>query len=155
MNRHHEHKDCYKGNISLGLAYSVRGLVHYRYDRKDAVQTDTVLEKELRVLHLDLQAAGDCVPYPAQLKHRRPQRLPQSDTLPLTKPHLLIVPFPMGQEFKHMNQWRAFSFKPLQTGDTEEEQEMGIPKQTIARSKYSALPGDHVCLWNSQEYGRL
>jgi hypothetical protein len=39
-------------NISLGLAYSFRGLVHYRHG---SMQADMVLEKELRVLHLDLQ----------------------------------------------------------------------------------------------------
>ena len=48
-----------KENISLGLAYSFRGLVHYHHGRKHgSVQADMVLEKELRVLHLDLQAAG-------------------------------------------------------------------------------------------------
>jgi hypothetical protein len=41
-----------------------------------------VLEKELRVLHLDLKAA-------------------EGDILPPTRPHLLIVPLPMGQAFKH------------------------------------------------------
>ena len=34
---------------------------------------DMVLEKELRVLHLDPQAAeGDCVSHWAELEHRRP-----------------------------------------------------------------------------------
>jgi hypothetical protein len=43
----------------LGLAYSFRGLVHYQHGRKhDSKQADTVLEKELRVLQLDLQGAG-------------------------------------------------------------------------------------------------
>jgi hypothetical protein len=28
-----------------------------------SMKTDMVLEKKLRVLHLDLKAAGDCVPY--------------------------------------------------------------------------------------------
>jgi hypothetical protein len=40
-------------------------LVHY-YDgeKHGSVQADVVLEKELRVLHLDPQAAeGDCVPH--------------------------------------------------------------------------------------------
>ena len=45
-----------KESISLGLAYSFRGLVHYHHG---SMQADMVLEKELRVLHLDLQAAGD------------------------------------------------------------------------------------------------
>ena len=49
-----------KENISLGLAYSFRGLVHYHYGGEHGgTQADTVLEKELRVLHLDQQATGD------------------------------------------------------------------------------------------------
>jgi hypothetical protein len=51
-----------KGNISLGLAYSCRGLVHYCPDRKyGSMQAGKVLEKELRVLHLDPKVAEDCV----------------------------------------------------------------------------------------------
>ena len=50
-----------KEDIPLGLAYSFRGLVHYLYGRKHgSLQADIVLEKELRVLHLDLQAAEHC-----------------------------------------------------------------------------------------------
>lgn len=41
-----------KENISSGLAYSFRSLVHYRHGRKHGgVQADMVLEKKLRVLH--------------------------------------------------------------------------------------------------------
>ena len=54
-----------KANISLGLVYKFRGSVHYRHGRKhDRVQADMVLGKELRVLHLDPQAAeGNYMPY--------------------------------------------------------------------------------------------
>jgi hypothetical protein len=46
-------------NISLGLAYSCKGLVQYCHDGKHgSVQADTVLEMKLRVLHLDPQAPG-------------------------------------------------------------------------------------------------
>jgi hypothetical protein len=46
-----------KANILLGLAYSFRGLIHYHLSRKHGgIQADIVLEKELRVLHLDLKA---------------------------------------------------------------------------------------------------
>ena len=42
----------------MGLAYTFRGLVHYHRDEQHASkQTDMVLKKELRVLHLDPQAA--------------------------------------------------------------------------------------------------
>jgi hypothetical protein len=53
-----------KENISLALADGFRGLVHYHLGGKYAsVQADMVLE-ELRVLHLDPQAAaGDCEPH--------------------------------------------------------------------------------------------
>lgn len=51
-----------------------------------------VLEKELRVLHLHPQAAD-------ANEHRRPQSHPHSDMLPPIRPHLLIVPLPMGAIF--------------------------------------------------------
>jgi hypothetical protein len=42
-----------RANISLGLAYSFRGSLHYHHGRKHGiVQADAVLE-EPRVLHLD------------------------------------------------------------------------------------------------------
>lgn len=51
-------------NISLELAYNFRVLVHYHHGGECVgMQADMVLEKELRVLHLDLQASGDCVPH--------------------------------------------------------------------------------------------
>ena len=46
-----------KENISLELAYSFRGSVHYLQGEHGGVQADMVLENELTVLHLDLQAA--------------------------------------------------------------------------------------------------
>jgi hypothetical protein len=53
-----------KENISVGT-YNFRSLVHYHHGRKHgSKQADVVLEKELRVLHLDLQAVdGDCIPH--------------------------------------------------------------------------------------------
>jgi hypothetical protein len=45
--------------ISWGLAYKFRGLVCFHHGGKhDSFQADMVLRKELRVLHLDIQAAG-------------------------------------------------------------------------------------------------
>ena len=35
---------------------------------------------------------------------------PHGDTHPPSKPHLLIVPLPMGQAFKHMNLWELYLF---------------------------------------------
>jgi hypothetical protein len=40
----------------LGLAYSFRGSVHYGR-KHGSLKADMVLERELIVLHLDLQAA--------------------------------------------------------------------------------------------------
>jgi hypothetical protein len=50
-------------NISLGLPYRFRGSVHYCQGRKHgSIEADMVLEKELRVLHLDWKAARrDCL----------------------------------------------------------------------------------------------
>ena len=64
-----------KENISLELAYSFRGLLHYHHGRKPSMQADKVLEKELRVLHLDLQAAGERLRHTGQT-YMRPQHLP-------------------------------------------------------------------------------
>jgi hypothetical protein len=88
-----------------------------------------VQEKELRVLHLEWQAVGSDRDTLARLEHLRPQSPPPSDTLPPTRPHLLqqghtysnkatpiptrphllVVPLPMDQEFKHMSLLGAIS----------------------------------------------
>ena len=67
------------------------------------MQADLVLEKELRVLHPDPQAAGrDSEPLWARLELLGPLSPPSSDTLPLTRPHLLIVPLPLSlRELTH------------------------------------------------------
>jgi hypothetical protein len=53
-----------KENISLGMAYRFRGLVHYHHGTKHgSIHTDMELD-ELRALRLYLKAAeGDCVPH--------------------------------------------------------------------------------------------
>jgi hypothetical protein len=77
----------------LGLAYSFTGSVHYHHGGKHGrIKADMVLEKELRVLHLDLQEAEVCVPHWAKLERRRlqtPPLLPPSDALPPITSHLL------------------------------------------------------------------
>jgi hypothetical protein len=71
----------------LRLVYIVKGLVHYHHGRKHgSMQADMVLEKELRVLCLDLQAAGRDHEPLTWLEHLSPQSLPRSDTLPPTSP---------------------------------------------------------------------
>ena len=50
-------------NIELGLAYHFRGSVHYHHGGKyGSVQAGMVLQRQLGVLHPDLNAAeGDCL----------------------------------------------------------------------------------------------
>ena len=45
-----------KKNIQLGPAYSFRGLVHYHHCEKHGSMQADKMKKELRFLHLDLQA---------------------------------------------------------------------------------------------------
>lgn len=48
----------YKGKQLMRLAYGVRSLVHYHHGMEyGSAQEDMVLEKELKGLHPDLQAA--------------------------------------------------------------------------------------------------
>jgi len=69
-------KRLIKNNISLGLAYSFRGSVHYPPGRRHgSIQADMVQE-ELGVLHLDPQVAGeDCL---FHIKWSLSTRSPQS-----------------------------------------------------------------------------
>jgi hypothetical protein len=88
-----------KENIELGMVFNFRGLVHYLHDRKHGgKQADNVPENELMDLHLDPQAAkGDC-----HTGHETSKPHFHSDTLLTpTRPHLLIMPLPTGQAFKH------------------------------------------------------
>jgi hypothetical protein len=55
--KHHDQGNFYKGQHLTGLANSFRGLAHYHHGRKyDKIQAYMILEKELRVLYLDLKA---------------------------------------------------------------------------------------------------
>jgi hypothetical protein len=48
-----------KEDVYLEVAYRFRSLVHYCYGGKHGgMQADMVLEKELRVIHLDLKVIG-------------------------------------------------------------------------------------------------
>ena len=59
VKRHHDHGKSSKGERLIGVGLHFRGLVHYQHGRKHGIrQEDKVLEKELGILHLDLQAAG-------------------------------------------------------------------------------------------------
>jgi hypothetical protein len=57
------------------------------------------------------QPERDWIPYCRESEHRKLQILPHSATHPLTRPHFLIVPLPMGQAFKH----KSMGAIPIQT----------------------------------------
>lgn len=61
-----------KENISLRLAYIVRGLVYHHGGKHGSTQAVMVLEKEPRVLHLDQQPAGK-ENHQARLRHVKPK----------------------------------------------------------------------------------
>ena len=57
MKRHHDGGNTYKGKDLFGAGLLFRELVHYHHGRKhDDMQTEMMLEKMLRVLHLDRQS---------------------------------------------------------------------------------------------------
>lgn len=62
-------------------------------------KADVVLEKELSVLQLHPQAADANVSLGVALSTGDLRAHPHSDTLPPTRPRLLIVPLPMGAIF--------------------------------------------------------
>jgi hypothetical protein len=73
-----------------------------------------VLEKELRVLHLDQEAAEVTV------SHTRYGLSKDLKTTPTpTRPHLLIVPLLMSKAFKHMSLWELILVKPPQPASLE------------------------------------
>jgi hypothetical protein len=58
MRKYHDYSHCYKRreNIELGLASHFRSLDHYHHSvKQDSMRGHMVLEKELRVLHMDPQ----------------------------------------------------------------------------------------------------
>jgi hypothetical protein len=91
-------------NTLLGLAYKFRDSVIYHHGRKHgSIQAGMVLE-DLRVLHLDKAVARrDCL---IGSQEDGLKAHPHSDTLPPTRPHLLIVPLPGPSIFKPQQGWK-------------------------------------------------
>jgi hypothetical protein len=59
VKRHHDHDISYKGKYLIGAGFEFRGFVHFYHGRKHGyIQTDIVLERQLRVPYPDQQAAG-------------------------------------------------------------------------------------------------
>jgi len=74
-----------------------------------------VLEKfhmALRVLHLDWKAARRFFYTGQSLSIETSKTAPIVTHFLPTRPHLLIVPLPMGQAFKHMSLWGPYLLKP-------------------------------------------
>jgi hypothetical protein len=71
-------------------------IINHHGWKHGGVQADIVLEKELRVLYLDQQTAGGESYTLDRLELLTPQSHPVGTHLHLTRPHLLIVPLPMG-----------------------------------------------------------
>ena len=58
LKRHHGHSNSSKGKHLISAGLEFRSLVHCHHSGKHGgMQADMVLKKELRVVHLDLQAA--------------------------------------------------------------------------------------------------
>jgi hypothetical protein len=97
------------------MAYSFRGLVNYHHDEKHgSIQADMVLQKELIALYPDLKAVRRLFPRQTRggsgsLRHiyirlQRPLSTvthSNKDTSSPKRVHLLIVAFPMGQEYSN------------------------------------------------------
>ena len=102
VKNHHDHSNSYKEKHLIGA-----GLQFQRFSPLSSwweawQRAGRHGAEELRTLHLDPQTARrDCV----HSEHRRPQSPLHSDALPPIRPHLLIVPLPMGQTFKCASPW--------------------------------------------------
>jgi hypothetical protein len=61
VKKHHDRRNTFKGKHLIGTSLQVQRFSHYNHDKKHGeMQANMVLEKGLRVLHLDPQAAeGD------------------------------------------------------------------------------------------------
>lgn len=116
-----------------------------------------VLVKELRVLHLNLQAAeGNCVTL-ARLELIRPQSLaPQWDTSS-NKARLLKVPLPMGKALTH---WAMYGGHPYSNHHREKPQLLFLmwhppffflsffpPHPFLSWDSISQWPGTHWTVW--------
>jgi hypothetical protein len=60
VKRHHDHSNSYKGKHLIGADLQVQRFSPLSSWWEHGMKADMVLEKEIRVLQLDLKAAGDC-----------------------------------------------------------------------------------------------
>jgi hypothetical protein len=88
VKRHYDHGNSYKGKPLTGAGYTFRDLSPSSWWEHGSIQAGMMLEKELRVLHLDLQTAeGDYLSHWEWLEHRRPQSSTPTVTYSLQQGH--------------------------------------------------------------------
>jgi len=89
----------------MGPVYNFSSLVHYHGEKHDVIQADMVLG-ELRILHLDMEAARRRLSSTlVESQHRRPQSPPTEwhiSSNKATPPNIATL---YGQSLKHINLW--------------------------------------------------
>lgn len=85
VNRHHSHSNSYEGKHVIGAGLELRSLFHYCHGN---VHKDMMLGKQLRIHHLDWQAAGRKGDIETALSFENSKPTP-CNTLPPTHPYLL------------------------------------------------------------------
>ena len=81
------------------LKFSVVRSIIIMVGVKGGMEADVVLEEWLRVLHLVGNSKSADSQTEGSLSKRDPKACPQRDTLPPTRPYLLIVPLLLGTIF--------------------------------------------------------
>jgi hypothetical protein len=76
VKRHHDHGNSYKAKHLIRADLQAQRFYHYG-GKHGSTQVDFVLEKELRVLHLDWWAKEERVNHWACVEHLKPQSPPQ------------------------------------------------------------------------------
>jgi hypothetical protein len=112
VNRHHGQGNSYKGNHLIGAGLQFRVSVHYHCGGKHGSTQADLVPEEPRVLHLDQKADRKRLEFHTGWSlHRDIKAHCHSDTLTLTRPHLLqqgntqhllIVPLSMAQAHESM-----------------------------------------------------
>jgi hypothetical protein len=117
MKRHHDHSNSYKGKHLIWTGLQFRCLIHYLSSWQKAWQhagIHSAGEVAESFTSWSIGSRSDC--------HTRPcssiwdlKACLYSDTLPPTRSHLLIVPLPIPQAFKHMSLRGPFLFRTPHT----------------------------------------
>ena len=99
VKRHNDQGNSYKGKHLIGASLQVQRFSPLLSRKAHGIfQAGMALEKELRVLHL--VSKGITRRLTSRQLGRVSQSYPHSDTLPPTRPHLLILPLPGSGIYK-------------------------------------------------------